>query len=166
MEPHFHLDPERRKDIFGNEIVDQFRGEHFFLSNFYPATVLLAGINFQTTEHAFQWFKTLDPTERELVRTATTPGRAKAMGGQVTQRADWDSIRINVMYQINRAKFTQHPDLQAKLLMTGDSVLIEGNSWGDTFWGVCKGKGENWLGKILMQIREELRNNTAVPVVV
>ena len=56
-----------------------------------------------------------------------------------------------------KQKFTKHKDLKEKLLATGDAYLEETNHWHDTFWGVCKGKGQNHLGKILMEVREELK---------
>lgn len=61
------------------------------------------------------------------------------------------------MHDLVLRKFTAHPDLTELLLVTGDAELIEGNTWGDTTWGVCRGKGENLLGKILMAVRETLR---------
>lgn len=58
-----------------------------------------------------------------------------------------------------RQKFNhRYPELRTKLLSTGDLEIIEGNHWGDTFWGVCNGTGENHLGRILMQVREDLRS--------
>ena len=62
------------------------------------------------------------------------------------------------MYEIVLAKFTQNPDLKKKLLATGDEHLEEGNTWGDTIWGTVDGVGENRLGKILMRVRDELKN--------
>lgn len=66
------------------------------------------------------------------------------------------------MHDIVRAKFEQNPDLRQKLLSTGSEELIEGNTWGDTFWGVCKGSGQNWLGRILMFVRDEVREASIV----
>ena len=63
---------------------------------------------------------------------------------------------VPLMYQICKAKFTQHADLAEQLLATGDAELIEGNTWGDRTWGVCDGIGENRLGKTLMFIRAQL----------
>ena len=85
------------------------------------------------------------------------PLTAKRRGKKVPLRPDWEEVKDDLMYQVCKAKFTQHPDLQEMLLATGNQELQEGNTWGDTYWGVCKGKGQNKLGKILMRIREELR---------
>uniref|UniRef100_UPI00345E83CD NADAR domain-containing protein n=1 Tax=uncultured Duncaniella sp. TaxID=2768039 RepID=UPI00345E83CD len=55
-----------------------------------------------------------------------------------------------------------NPALAEKLIATGDAELVEGNYWHDTVWGVCDGVGENHLGKILMRVREELKNSTNI----
>ena len=60
------------------------------------------------------------------------------------------------MFDLVLEKFKQNPELKQKLLETGNQELIEGNTWNDTFWGVCNGQGQNWLGKILMLARSEL----------
>lgn len=116
--------------------IDDFRGEYFFLSNFFMAHVIYQGIRFENNEAAFQ--------------------AAKRLGRRVVLRPDWEEVKFDVMYDVCRAKFTQHPDLRANLLATGDAELVEGNTWNDRVWGVCKGVGENNLGKILMRIRNEL----------
>ena len=74
------------------------------------------------------------------------------MGMKLTLRPDWDSFRLLAMEEIIQEKFDQYEALKLKLIMTNPAELIEGNHWGDVFWGVCKGKGENHLGKILMKI--------------
>ena len=87
------------------------------------------------------------------------PGKSKGVGRRVQLRPDWEDVKTGIMEEIVRAKFTQHPELAARLLATGDKVLVEGNHWGDTCWGVDTrtGQGENRLGKILMKVREELK---------
>ena len=70
-------------------------------------------------------------------------------------RADWNDIKLDIMKRLNEQKF-MIPDLRRKLCDTYPHDLIEGNTWGDTFWGVCDGKGSNHLGKILMAIRMQL----------
>ena len=62
------------------------------------------------------------------------------------------------MYDICYAKFTQNEELKSRLLATGTHLLEEGNTWGDKIWGTVDGEGENHLGKILMRVRKELRN--------
>lgn len=137
-------------------VIDSFRGEFGFLSNFYEATIYVEGMRYRSVEHAYQAFKTVDPWSRRLVREAKTPGEAKKLGKSVKLRPDWESVKVGLMRDFVRKKF-ENPFLQPLLLATGDAELIEGNTWNDTFWGVCRGVGENWLGKILMEIRQELR---------
>ena len=124
-----------------------------FLSNFYPATVRLDGVEYPTVEHAYQAAKTLDETERRHVRSASTPDEAKKRGGRVTVRPDWEDIKVSVMRDLLRQKFSD-ATLRDRLLGTAPHPLIEGNTWGDRFWGVCDGEGQNWLGRLLMEIRD------------
>lgn len=137
--------------------IESFQGEHRFLSNFWHVYVRYDGELYPTVEHAYQAAKTLNPEFRMAIATATT-GEAKRMGRQVPMRADWDSIKIDVMRDLLRQKFTEEPELRDLLLATGDAELIEGNTWGDYFWGVCNGEGQNNLGKLLMEIRDGLRS--------
>ncbi len=113
---------------------------------------------YSTVEHYYQAMKTQDKAERERIISATTPKQAKSYGRQCTLRPDWNSIRLEVMEQALRVKF-QDPELRKKLLATENKILEEGNTWGDTFWGVNikTGKGKNHLGKLLMKIRDDLR---------
>lgn len=136
--------------------IESFSGEYRFLSNFYPAEVDLDGKTYPTLEHAYQAAKTLSLEQRELIRRAGTPGKAKKMGRQVTLREDWEKIKIGVMRELLRRKF-QDRVLRAEIVATGDAKLVESNTWRDFFWGVYQGKGENWLGRLLMEIREEIR---------
>ena len=89
-----------------------------------------------------------------------TPGEAKKYGKTVRMRPAWDAIKVGVMAEIVEEKFTQNPHLQEMLLATDDMEIVEGNTWGDTFWGVCDGVGENNLGKVLMELRQRLNTNT------
>lgn len=138
--------------------IDKFDGEYAFLSNFYdsPIKPFNDWILYPTVEHAFQAAKTNDIGMRKKIASQPTPGKAKSLGRHVDLIPNWREDRIYVMYQCLRAKF-EIPDLRAKLLSTGDAHLIEGNWWGDTYWGVCNGVGSNNLGKLLMKIREELK---------
>ena len=147
-------------NTLGTEMIRRlklFNKHNFFLSNFHLCPINYAGQTYPSVEHAFQAAKTLSPEERETIRNAPAPGQAKRIGQRVTLRANWDNIRTGIMLKLIRQKFTKGSTLAAKLLATEDQMLIEGNSWGDTFWGVCNGIGENHLGKILMQVRRELK---------
>lgn len=136
--------------------IDSFSGEHRFLSNFWYSEVAFANMLYPTNEHAFQAAKTNSQMERYEILTAESPGKAKLLGRSVTLRDDWEFIKLHVMLNLNRQKFQFNNDLKAKLLATGDAELIEGNHWGDKYWGVCAGEGTNYLGRILMCVRGEL----------
>lgn len=138
-----------------NNVIDSFSGEYEFLSNFYVREMTFRGLKCTSSESAFQAMKTTNLEQRKEI-AAALPSRSKRLGRKVQLRNDWDYIKTNVMYEIVLAKFTQHPDLKQKLLDTGDAKLVEGNTWGDQFWGVCDGVGQNELGKILMWVRFEL----------
>ena len=136
-------------------IINAFRKEYFFLSNFYKCNVTYNGITFNSSEAAFQAQK-CPARAREFSKLDASD--AKAMGRHVTLRRDWESVKDNIMYEIVKAKFTQNETLKEKLLATGDSELVEGNDWNDKYWGVCNGVGKNMLGKILMRVRTELKS--------
>ena len=140
-----------------NTVIDSFDKEYAFLSNFYEAPVEWEGITYPSNEHAFQAAKVINPVKRLEIAAAATPGQAKRMGRSVNLRHDWEQVKYNVMLDIVLAKFHQHSDLAEALLDTGDADLIEGNWWNDTTWGVCNGVGTNWLGKILMSVRAQLK---------
>jgi ribA/ribD-fused uncharacterized protein len=142
-----------------NQRIDSFEGPHEFLSNFHHSPIRYNGSDFATAEHAFQASKAKNATHREQIRTAKTPGEAKRLGKKADLRPDWDSIKIRVMTEVLRKKFAPGTQLAQDLSATGEAELIEGNTWNDRFWGVCKGTGQNHLGKILMQIRAELKSN-------
>jgi len=136
------------------EPIQEFSGEYRFLSNFYPAQVMLDGNWYPTVEHAYQAAKTTSPKVREIIRSSKTPGKAKRSGRVVPLRENWETVKQQVMLDLLRQKFYQGP-LCAKLLSTAGHELIEGNAWGDTYWGVVNGSGQNHLGKLLMQVRGE-----------
>lgn len=137
-------------------VIDSFSGEYRFLSNFYPSTIFVDGFRYPTVEHAFQAAKTADNAAKQKIATTQSALRAKSLGRQVRLRKDWEAIKVAVMRQCVALKFESHPDLAEMLLDTGDARLIEGNSWNDTYWGVCGSRGKNHLGKILMGVRTQL----------
>lgn len=167
------------KDILG------FEGETAYLSNFYPCEipVKLEVENgnltktylfiFSSTEAAFQGFKVFrdidHPTKSELEEfrkyTEYTPSKAKAMGRQKKPTFNvsyWNRIRNSVMERLLKIKFTHNKDLGEKLYKTGSVYLEETNTWGDKYWGVCNGEGENTLGKLLMKVRSDLNQGSGI----
>ena len=142
-----------------NNVINQFRGEYYFLSNFYNHPVEFEGMIYGSNEAAFQAAKCINP-ENRIVFTTLNPTAAKHMGRRVQLRSDWEDIKIDIMHKILLNKFSD-PVLKQKLIDTGDAVLIEGNTWGDRFWGydLNKNCGQNHLGLLLMQVREEIKNN-------
>jgi hypothetical protein len=144
--------------------ISDFRGDYSFLSNFYFVVITLDGEQYCTVEHAYQASKTTDKLERKVIQMQDTPGMAKAFGNSRTvmrhYRPDWDKVKVDVMLDLLRQKFSQ-PDLKAKLLDTGDALLVEGNTWHDNFFGSCTcpkcgNKGQNTLGILLMVVRGEV----------
>lgn len=137
-------------------MINEFTGRNRFLSNFFMAPVSLDGIIYPSVENAYQAAKTSSPSSREPFVNCT-PGQAKRMGRMIPLRAGWDDMKIDVMRDLIRQKFAHGSNLGDYLLGTEDEELIEGNTWGDVFWGVCNGRGENHLGKLLMDRRTSLR---------
>lgn len=137
-------------------VIDEFRGPYRWLSNFEYCSVEYEGLVYPSSEHAYQAAKSIHPEVRELVRRAATCREAKRLGNALELREDWEQVKLLVMRDVLRDKFTRNPHLKQKLLATGKAELIEGNSWGDTFWGVCRGQGQNHLGQLLMRLRDEL----------
>ena len=148
--------------------IVSFRGEHHFLSNFYPAKVSYEDDVYASVEHAYQAAKTEDREWREVIqRETTTASEAKRIGGHVLKRPEgWDTRRLFIMLSLLYQKFGQDTALCKMLLATDNAKLIEGNTWGDTFWGMVKGRtaaweGENHLGKLLMRVRNARRRRTS-----
>lgn len=137
--------------------IDSFSGEYRFLSNFWPVSILFEGRVYPSTEHAYQASKTTNDSVREMIAQLETPGKAKKLGDEIQKRPDWnDEMRISNMTTLVNLKFSiSNPDLVLKLIDTGKVEIIEGNTWNDTFFGVCNGIGENHLGKILTETRKK-----------
>lgn len=120
---------------------------------FSPATVELNGKVY--VEHAYQSSKTLVQGLRTMIRQARTSGQAKRLGRRVPLRPDWEHVKAEVMRDLLRQKCAQ-PDLRRLLLATAPEELVEINTWGDRYWGVSRGEGQNMLGRLLMEVREEI----------
>lgn len=132
---------------------------YFEFSNYSAHPITIGGLTYPTNEHYFQSVKFLDEDYRERVRNAKTSAESKRMGGNRQQAIwpDWDTRRIDVMREAVYAKFTQHPTLRKLLLSTGDAILVE-DSPTDYYWGCgADGTGQNMLGKLLMELRDKLR---------
>ena len=138
------------------DYINEFRNDNYFLSNFYECPVTYDGLTYRNNESAFQAQKCINPKGREQFTTLNS-SEAKKLGRRVLLRKDWEDIKVQVMKEIVTAKFEQNVDLQQKLLDTGDAYLEEGNTWGDRVWGTVNGAGANNLGKILMEVRENIR---------
>jgi hypothetical protein len=149
--------------------IVRFAGQHHFLSNFYMHPFRYLGFEWPSAEHAYQAEKCAIGSDAQHILHLKTPGEAKRYGRRVLKRKNWEDEedpqnRVNTMLQILRAKFSLwNPDqvtrnpLSIRLIQTGNADLIEGNTWGDTFWGQCPvGNGENMLGKLLMKVRSEI----------
>jgi ribA/ribD-fused uncharacterized protein len=147
---------ERDYIIHDQENIKGFFGEFRWLSNFEPCKVVYEGLEYKSSENAYQAAKSLDPEVR-LKFSQLSPSESKKMSKLIELRKDWEDIKISVMYDICLDKFTRNPYLGTKLIETGDKYLEESNHWKDTFWGVCDGRGQNHLGKILMQIRSIIK---------
>lgn len=142
--------------VSGNSII-QFRGPYRFLSNFYPHVQVIRGVSYPTNEHWYQASKTTIASERKYIIDAYSPGEAKRRGRQVTIRPDWKMVDLSYMLMGLRVKYSD-PVLAEKLIRTNDMELIEGNYWGDKYWGVClkTNCGLNMLGKLSMLVRDNL----------
>ena len=137
-------------------MITSFRNKYFFLSNFYKAPVIFDGIRYDNNEAAFQAQKCINPEERKMF-SGMDPSTAKKMGRKIKLRPDWEDVKVDLMRKIVFAKFTQNPNLAFQLLDTNNEELVEGNDWGDKIWGKVNGDGQNLLGQILMEVREEIR---------
>jgi len=149
------------------ESVDEFKDKYEMFSNFYPVPVFYKGIKFPSVEHAYVAAKSFDRDFQK--RVASIPvnqaGKAKRLGRTILLRTDWDQSKVKIMRELLSQKFSKET-FKDLLLSTGNSNLTEGNWWHDNFWGDCKCKkcenipGTNMLGKLLMEIREDLKNES------
>lgn len=137
----------------------EFQGQHRWLSNFWPCVVELEGMQFQSVEAAYVAAKTTCMITRKEIQQLASAGDCKRYGRKLKLRPDWEEVKLEIMRQLLQQKFAKGSDLAIKLLKTGDCKIIEGNSWGDTFWGVCRGVGSNHLGNLIMVIRSQLKEN-------
>ena len=135
----------------------KIKDPHGYMGNFWKARFFVYGRWWDNVEAAFQAQKT--PVEAEVlaIQNASKPMEARNLGQKCVLRENWDEIKRSVMKECCMAKFLQHADLRKQLIETGNEDLIE-DSKIDWWWGCgADGKGRNELGKILMEVREELK---------
>ena len=141
--------------------IGGFVGDYRWLSNFFECRVEWEGRVYGSGEAAYQSGK-FPPAERDAFTKLDPDGAKKlAHGKPLADPAAWEVRKEQVMRDVAWAKFSQHPELAAKLLATGDRLLEETNWWGDEIWGVYQGKGTNLLGKVLMETRARLAATAA-----
>lgn len=155
--------------IVGYDPIDSFDGPNRWLSNFWPVPGGVrdnVGLLYPTVEHAYQASKTFDRETREAIAALPTPGAAKRRGQEITSEAgmreDWQRVKLSVMLALLRRKFWPTTELGNRLMGTHPAELIEGNTWGDIYWGVCNGVGHNHLGQLLAFVRDELRSQALI----
>lgn len=147
-------------------MINDFRGEYSFLSNFYNCDIEYEGLVYKNSEAAFQASKSLDIEIRKQF-TNLNPGEAKKLGRRIKLRSDWEKVKDKIMYDVCYEKFIQNKDLLEKLLNTNNELLVEGNTWHDNYWGICScdkckknrvtNHGNNQLGEILMMVRYNIK---------
>ena len=144
-------------------MIKEFKNQYFFLSNFYEYPIYYNKLVFCNAEAAFQAQKVINEKDQYKFINLNA-SQARKLGKTVQLRKYWEEIKDNVMYEIVKRKFLTNKELQQKLLETKEEELVEGNWWHDTYWGVDSktGIGQNKLGKILMKVREEAKNNNAI----
>jgi ribA/ribD-fused uncharacterized protein len=143
-------------------MIDDFHTKgNEFLSNFYTCEIQYGRFVYGSSECAYMSAKREDVLWKEFC-SENKPGVVKKKSKSVKIREDWNRIKIRVMFDVLRIKFAI-PELRDMLLDTGDQQIVEGNNWGDKFWGVNKetGEGRNFLGRILMHIRQEIIDASA-----
>lgn len=139
-------------------MIDNFGGDNGFLSNFYTSPIMLFGRMYLTVEHYYQAMKATTMEDHERIRGAASAGEAKQLGNAVDMRQDWEHVKLSVMREALVKKF-EDPILREKLVATGTTPLVEGNTWHDNFWGDClcprckNKRGYNVLGIMLMELR-------------
>jgi ribA/ribD-fused uncharacterized protein len=154
-------------------MINNFRGKWFFLSNFYPCLIEHRGIKYPSVEHYYVAMKINDmqlingvyytPNDfREFISKIEPASEVKKISKKLKLRNNWDRKKIDFMKWGLKEKFKDEK-LSELLLSTGEEDLVEGNWWHDNIWGSCYcykcgNTGENLLGKLLMEIREEIKN--------
>ena len=159
-------------------MITKFQGRWFFLSNFYPCEIEHKGIKYPSVEHYYVAMKVTEiqllngvhytaGDFRELICKIKLPADVKKIGQRLKVRKDWDEKRLGFMEYAIKEKF-KNDELANLLLQTGNMPIVEGNWWHDNFWGSCScpkcgNNGDNNLGRLLMETREQLRQQNVKP---
>jgi ribA/ribD-fused uncharacterized protein len=150
-----------RITIHTDSMIKGFFGDYRWLSNYHVSPVIYEGVEYGSSEAAYQSAKCDDLYIKSQFQKLT-PLQSKQYSKTIPLKKGWDNIKKGIMYQVLVSKFTLTPELSQQLIETGDKYIEETNYWGDTYWGVCEGRGKNILGELLMQIRKELNDNKLI----
>ena len=139
-------------------MIKEFKNEYSWLSNFHLCKIMFDGMVYNSVEHAYVSAKNDDYFWKKQCQDIVKPYEVKKFGQNAKLIPDWDKKKLGIMRRCIEQKFNQEP-LKTLLLSTGDEEIQEGNNWHDTYWGVDlkTGKGENHLGKLIMEKRDKLR---------
>lgn len=150
-------------------VISDFSGPYSFLSNFEPPglrwqSARFGEIDVWCVEIAYQAEKARNIEDFYEIAILGSPREAKRLGRLVSLRPDWENVKVDIMRRAVRQKFSS-THMMMKLMSTGDSTLVEGNYWHDNVWGdcrcdlqECRGQGQNLLGKMLMRMRQNIRD--------
>jgi ribA/ribD-fused uncharacterized protein len=146
------------------DLICFYEHEYYVFSNFSSFMIEWKGNLCMTTEHAYHTEKFFDNKIKEDIRSARSAHDSQKLAQTYKEnyRPDWDDVKVGIMKEILHAKVTQHPYVKKKLLESGDRKLVE-DSWRDDFWGWGPNKnGQNMLGKLWMEVRDEVRKSEIV----
>jgi ribA/ribD-fused uncharacterized protein len=141
-----------------NEDIIRFDNEYNYLDNFFKCKINYEGIVYPSCNHAYQAAKVLDVNAKILISQIPEHSKLYMVVDRYPEKYNWEDIKLDVMTDIVRSKFNQHPELKSNLLETGQAHIEYGNSLDDSYWGISpinSGMGLNNLGLILMELREE-----------
>lgn len=141
-------------------MINSFKGDYSWLSNMADCEINYKGWTFKSVENAYMWAK--NPNDEAWLDFCLTnsPAECKKRAKTVALRHDWEEVKLSVMFELLKLKFSQKR-FKEKLLATGTENIVEGNYWNDKFWGVClksnPNVGENYLGRLIMEVRTLLK---------
>lgn len=139
--------------------IGDFRGDRYWLSNMSSSPINIKGLTFDSVEHFYFWASLKNKNEKDYILSIkNNSSLVKFEAKKFIKRNDWEKVKLSIMYIGLKAKFIQNEELKNKLIEIGNEMLEEGNTWNDKFWGVdyYTRKGDNNLGKLIMQVRAEI----------